>query len=695
MNPSRRDNLKKFLSPRHIVYIGGDAIRPGLKYAQQIGFVGSLWAVNPRETEIEGVKCYPDIASLPEAPDATFIAVNANKTIEVVEALAKRGAAGAVCHAAGFSEVGAEGALLENRLAEAAGDMAIIGPNCTGAVNFFDRASMTRGNYGEVSPDRGIAMIAQSGTVALNFIASDRGLKIGYSVNVGNQSVTSMADLVDVMLDDERVSAIGIYIEGLKDVASFEKAILRALKQAIPVVVLKAGTSDKGAAAASSHTGAMISPNDVFEAFLDRFGIVRTSSLSEFIETLKLFSSIEKLPGGKLAVMTFSGADSSISADVAEKNGVELPNLSDRQSASVRERLSAYTAPANPLDMGLTLWGNKDQQTACYQAMLSEVFDCGMLISNHPFGLHQIEVRHWDTAIEALIEAKNRTGKPFVYASNLPEGLPAAPRARLMEGGIPALQGLEDAFAAFAHAVRYRERRETVLERESIWNNRMLPSSTEGESTTVVDEWKGKQWLRSIGVNVPEGMLVDLSDLPTALASVKFPVVLKAVGETLTHKTELSAVRLHLSSSEEVIAAAQDMFARVPTNPTQFIVEEMVSGVVAELIVGLKRDPQFGVVLMLGSGGVLTELLEDTVQLILPVEPDEIRVALQSTKAFKLLSGYRGKPAGDLEAAVQAIANIAAAAQNNPIVALDVNPLMVRSVGNGAFAVDCVLEISS
>ncbi|TIO65363.1 acetate--CoA ligase family protein [Mesorhizobium sp.] len=695
-NPTRRENLKKFLTPRHIVYVGGDAIRPGLKYAQQIGFTGSLWAVNPQESEMEGVKCYPDIASLPEAPDATFIAVNASKTIEVVEALSKRGAAGAVCHAAGFSEIGADGAHLESRLAAAAGDMAIIGPNCTGAVNFFDRASMTRGNYGVVSLERGIAMIAQSGTVALNFIASDRGLKIGYSVNVGNQSVTTMADLVDVMLDDERVSAIGIYIEGLKDVAFFEDAILRALKRSIPVVVLKAGTSDKGAAAASSHTGAMISPNDVFEAFLQRFGIVRTSSLSEFIETLKLFSSLEALPGGKLAVLTFSGADSSMSADVAAKNGVELPGLSDHQSAAVRDRLSAYTLPANPLDMGLTLWGKQEQQTACYEAMLSEVFDCGMLISNYPFGLDQIELEHWDTAVDALIEAKERTGKQFIYASNLPEGLPSAPRERLAGGGIPQLQGLEDAFAAFSHAVRYKERRETLLEKNSIWTKRMLPPSTEGENTSVLDEWQGKQWLRSIDVNVPKGMLVDLSDLPTALESVKFPVVLKAVGDTLTHKTELAAVRLNLSSSKEVVEAAQEMFAKVPGSPTKFIIEEMITDVVAELIVGLKRDPQFGVVLMLGSGGIRTELLDDKVQLILPIESDEIRLAIESTKAAKLIDGYRGKPPGDMDAAVQAIAKIAAAAasQSNRIVALDVNPLMVRSKGNGAFAVDCLLEIS-
>lgn len=696
-NSTRRENLQKFLSPRHIAYVGGDGIRAGLRYAQQIGFKGSLWAVNPRVSEIEGVKCYPDIASLPEPPDATFISVSASKTVGIVEALSKRGAAGAVCHAAGFSEIGVDGAYLESRLIAAAGDMAIIGPNCTGAVNYFDRASMTRGSYGVVSPERGIALITQSGTVALNVIASDRGLKIGYSVNVGNQSITTIADLAGAMLDDERVSAIGIYIEGLKDVAFFEDVALRALKRSIPIVVLKAGTSDKGAAAASSHTGAMVSPDDIFDAFVKRLAIVRTASLSEFIETLKLFSSFEALPSGKLAVLTFSGADSGMGADLAAKNGIDLPGLSDQQSAAVRGTLSAYTMPENPLDMGLTLWGKQEQQTACYEAMLSDVFDTGMLISNFPFGLDQFELEHWSTAVDALIDAKKRTGKQFIYAANLPEGLPYDLRARLAGGGIPQLQGLEDAFAAFGHVVHYKERRETLLKRNSVWTKRMLPPSAGEENTSVLNEWQGKQWLRSIHINVPTGMLVDLSDLPSASESLTFPVVLKAVGDTLTHKTELAAVRLNLCSPQEVVEAAQDMFANVPGSPATFILEEMITDVVAELIVGLKRDRQFGMVLMVGSGGIRTELLDDKVQLILPVENDEIRSAIESTKAAKLLDGYRGKLPGDMDATVQAIAKIAAAAvsQGSGIMALDVNPLIVCAKGRGAFAVDCLLEISS
>lgn len=694
-NARRRENLKKFLKPRHIVYVGGEAVRAGLGYVRQLGFDGSLWAVHPRRTEIDGVPCFPSAADLPEAPDAAFIAIEAGRTVEVVRDLAARGAAGAVCYAAGFSEVGGTGVELEKQLVAAAGEMAIIGPNCTGAINYFDRASLARGHYGVRTPARGIALIAQSGTVPLNVIASNRGLDIGYSVNVGNQAITAMGDLADAILDDPRVSAIGLFVEGFKDVAMIESVALRALERALPIVVLKSGVSAKGAEAARSHTGAMVAPNDIFDAFLARLGIVRVASLPEFIETLKLFSSLDALPDGKLAVLTYSGADAGMAADLAERHGIDLPRLSERRAEAVGRELTSHTSPNNPLDLGHALWGQKERQTACYEAMMGDEFDTAMLIANFPYGLDQFELDRWFSAADALIETREKTNKTFIYAANLPEGLPDDLRSHLTQGGIAGLQGLEDAFAAFAHVVAYKRRRGEILDRGAGPTRRLLRPAERGGPLDYLDEWQSKAWLRSINVNVPRGICVPLPEIESEVGALNFPVVIKAVCEQLTHKTEAGAVRLDLHSPEEVIAAAREMHTEIPAAPNSFIVEEMVTDGVAELIVGLERDPQFGMILMLGSGGIHTELLADKTQLLLPADADEIRTAIKQTKAGKLIDGFRGKPAGDLNAAVEMVDRIAraAVAENGRIAELDVNPLIVRPRGRGAVAVDALLGV--
>lgn len=309
------DKIKRLLNPQHIAFIGGKRIEESVRYADEIGFMGEIWVVNPNRQFLGQRRCFQSIDDLPTAPDASFIAVNPETTIDIVHQLARRGSAGAVCYAAGFAELGTEGQHLERRLLESAGSMAIVGPNAPGLINFFDRTAVTFDEKGLSRPASGVAIVTQSGSFADNCSRNDRGLPIGYLLSTGNQSMLEAADYMDLLLDDSRVTAIGLHMEGLRDVGKFHDVALRALEKCVPIVVLKTGTSEGGARAASSHTASLARDDELFSTLFSRLAVTRARTLTEFIETLKLFAVNGPLAGSRVAVLTCSGFDCSNAAD--------------------------------------------------------------------------------------------------------------------------------------------------------------------------------------------------------------------------------------------------------------------------------------------------------------------------------------------------------------------------------------------
>ena len=681
------EKLRRLLAPRHLAVIGGEAARIVVEQCLAVGFKGEIWPVNPRRAEIAGIPCVPSLEDLPEVPDAAFVGVPREATVEVVGALADRGVAGAVCYAAGFAERGAEGAALQERLVAAAGEMAVVGPNCFGLLNYLDGAALWPEGHGGEARDRGVALVMQSGNIALNLTMQERSLPIAYVISAGNQACLGLGDYVDALIDDPRVSAIGLYIEGLSDVPGFARAAARALEKGVPLVALKTGNSEMGARIALSHTSSLAGTEALYDALFKRLGVLRVETLGAFIETLKYFVVAPPLPGPRLAVTCCSGGEASLAADLAAQLGLELPALDQDQVAALTEVLSDIVTIANPLDYNTVVWGNRDGLTRTFSAMMAGQADAAVLLIDYPrSGTPGYQA--WDAATEALVAASPERAVQRVIISTLPELMPATVRDYAMARGVVPLQGLEEGFIALALAARYDAARRAPAGPTEL----LAPPPVAGQAVTL-DEAESKARLAPYGLAAPPGRLVGADEAPGAAAEIGFPVVVKAVSATLAHKTEAGAVKLNLRSEP---AVAEAIAAMAPLGVDRLLVESMVEDGVAEMIIGVQRDPQFGLVLVLGAGGVLVELMADSRSLLLPCDRAQVLDALESLKGWRLLTGFRGRPAGDIEALVEAALAVARFAEDHAesLLELDLNPVLVRPAGQGVVVADALIRLA-
>lgn len=693
---NRMENLQRLLAPRHIVFIGGSNLEVPINNCKRIGFEGEIWVVNPKADSIAGYPCYKSLAELPGAPDAAFVAVRADISIEVVAQLNAIGCSGVVCYAAGFAEAGAAGGELQQRLVQAAGNMALVGPNCYGVLNFSKGVALWPDRFGGERQARGVAIISQSGNIALNLTMQDRSLPISHVISVGNQAALEIHDYIEPLLADESVSAIGFYIEGLKDVAAFSRAAAKALEKGIPLVVLKAGTSEIGNQLALSHTSSLAGSDDMYNAMFERLGVVRVHTLSELIETLKL-ATISPLPtGNRVGVLTCSGGDSAMLADLLEAQGMAMPPLAPEQEAALADWLPDFASRSNPLDYNTSIWGNHTACRAVFASMMVGDIDTSLLVLDFPLA-GTGDDNAWQVTADAMITARASHPGTAAVISNLPELLPAPVRQRLVEAGITPLQGFRDGVAALAHLVRFSRRRQYVLEQGLLEHLPLRQTGDKPQSSIMRDEYQSKQRLAAFGLPIPAGRLVSLDEVQEASRLVGFPLVIKGVSDQLAHKTEAGAVVLNIRDTGQARITAKHMQQTLTAQGLQdihYLLEPMIEDAVGELIIGLKRDDQFGLALIVGTGGILVNLLNDSTTLLLPTTPHDVRQAISSLKGYKLLQGFRGKPEGDVEAVITAIMAVAEFAMEhwNRVTELDINPLMVRPKGKGVIAVDALIR---
>jgi acyl-CoA synthetase (NDP forming) len=702
--------LDRLLRPNSIAVIGGGAF--GMNVVEQclkMGYAGALWPVHPSRPDVHGVSAFKSVADLPGAPDAAFVAVNRNLTIDIVRQLAEMGTGGAICFAAGFRETGsydADGDRLQRHLVEAAGAMPIIGPNCYGLINYADGALLWPDQHGgrRLEPgERGVAIITQSSNIACNLTMQQRGLPVAFLMTAGNQAQTGLSEMALGLIDDARVTALGLHIEGFDSVAGFERLAARARELKKPIVAMKVGRSEQARAATISHTASLAGSDAGSEAFLKRLGIARVDTIPSFLETLKLLHAVGPLPGGRLSSMSCSGGEASVMADTAEgRRGIGFPALTAAHGVRVKQALGPLVAVANPLDYNTFIWNNLPEMTEVFSAFVSGGFDLNMLVLDFPRTDRCSDADWWTAvaAFEAALKANDARGA--IVASML-ENLPEAHAADLLRRGVVPVHGIAEAFDAAQAAVFIGEAWKR-LSTSPLWGGRAegagggsdgaripppltLPLKGEGDSSNP-DEAAAKALLAEAGLPVPMGRrTASVEEAVAASEKLGFPVALKALG--VAHKSEAGAVRLNLKSADEVRNAAA---ALLPLGAGLYV-ERMVQGGVAELIVGFTRDPVFGPTMTLGSGGVLVELLQDSATLLLPATLDEIEAALRGLKLFPLLDGYRGRPKGDLAAAIEAVAGIGAfvAANADSVEELDVNPLIVCAPGQGAWIADALL----
>jgi acyl-CoA synthetase (NDP forming) len=680
------ERLRRLLNPATVAVAGGDVAAEVIRQCRAVGFAGELWAINPGRERIEGVRTFPDVDALPAAPDAAFIAVRREETIKLVAALARRGAAGAVCYASGFAEAGGEGIALQRALVAAAGDMALLGPNCYGAINYLDGCALWPDRQGGRRVARGVAILTQSGNIALNLSMQRHHVPIAYLLAIGNKAVSDIHDCMAALLCDERVTAIGLHLEGLSDVAAFSRVARAALARGVGLVVLKAGSSEIGAELTASHTRSLSGPQELYAALFDRLGIAQVSDPGELLETLKLLHVCGPLAGPRAGSLSCSGGDASLVADIGQAHGLRFPRLDPPVAASLASTLGPRVPINNPLDYQTYIWGDTAALTACFAAMMGADIDVCLVVLDFPHA-DTPAVAGWQEVLDAFLGAHVGRRVPAIMVSSMPELMPAHVAERLLAAGIAPMQGLRETAVAIAAAAMIGARRDAP------GGVAMLPGPValrEGP-VSMLDEIAAKTALARFGLSIPPGGLArDGAEAVAMAEAVGYPVVVKAVSADLPHKTELDAVKLNLGSAAQVRAALAALSPRFE----RFLVEKMVTGGLAELIVGVTRDAQFGLALTIGAGGIWVELLADAVTLLLPATRADIEQALRGLRCFALLDGHRGRPRADLDRVVDAIVAVTAFAEANAdrLVELDVNPLIVSA--RQATAVDALLRMA-
>ncbi|MFO1201238.1 MAG: acetate--CoA ligase family protein [Tabrizicola sp.] len=656
--------LDRLLRPRHIAVLGAGWALNVIEQCAKMGFKGPVWPVHPTKAQIGGLKAYPSLADLPEAPDATFIGVNRFATIDVVAELAAMGAGGAICFASGWTEAGEPG--LQDKLVAAAGDMPILGPNCYGVINYLDGALLWPDQHGGVPVTKGVALVSQSSNIVINLGMQQRGLPVAYVACLGNAAVVGLAELTGALLDDPRVTAVGLYIEGIDDAPAFAALAEKARAMGKGVVAIKSGKTELSRTAAASHTASLAGGGAASSAFLRQIGVAEVDTPSELIETLKIFHVHGPQIGTRICSLSCSGGEAGLVADLAAPYGIDFPPVPAATHDRLFVVLGEIPTISNPLDYHTFIWGDGPKTTEVFSAML-DAYDAGLYIIDSPRP-DRCDPSGYDPAFRAIIDAQKATGKPAFPVASMAENFGEVRAQSMMEDGVCALLGLETALAAIKAA--------QTPAGEPGW--RPAPALPLRESR-MLSEAEGKALLAKAGVPVPKSATgPTLDDLSTE--GLTAPFALKGLG--FAHKTEAGAVRLGLTT----LTGQAEM-----PGATGYLVEEMVTGTVAEILLGLRRDPVYGITLTLGMGGVTAEVLADTVTLVLPATESQIVDAAGKLRLWPLLNGYRGRPKADMTA----VANIAAKLghimlADSTLEEIEINPILVRE--NGAVAVDALIR---
>ena len=669
--------LGRLFRPKSVAVIGGGYwARSIIEQCRKIGFQGAIYPIHPMATDVDGIPVYRTLVDLPETPDAAFICVNRNATIDVVRELSQMRAGGAVCFASGFLESQAEtqdGASLQAELVATAGDMPIVGPNCYGFVNYLDQACLWPDQHGGIPVDSGVAIITQSSNIAINLSMHTRALPIAYLMTAGNQAKVSMADLARFVLADPRVTALGLHIEGLGDPNEFLQLAQEAHAMGKGIVVIKVGASDQAQAATISHTASLAGSAAGASAIFERLGIAQVQDLTTFMDALMLLHHVGPLHGDRVATISCSGGEASLMADLGQAVGVVFPNLLPNQRDALRAALGDKVALANPLDYHTYIWGDGAAMGRCYAAMMLGAQDATILVVDFPRA-DRCSQSAWDCVIEGVEYAHAQSDRVLILAASLAENMPEHVAERLGRLGVPCLNGLRESLEAVKAAASVGQ---------GIQNDQPLWIATQSDTSVTLSEAEAKAALAYSGLTVPTARVVSLDEIDNQ-GDFPFPAVLKAQG--VAHKSDEGGVVLNLTSLDAVKSAAQNM------GRDSFLMEQMITGAVCEILIGVVADPAHGFVLTLAAGGVMTEILKDSTTLVLPVTPQDVTQAFQRLKIAPILNGYRGQPAVDMTTLVDAVMSVQTYVQQNmnDVLEVEINPIIATPTT--AIAVDALIR---
>lgn len=658
-------------------------------YLQRHGFAGDIWPVNPRATEIAGLPCFADVAALPAAPDVAIVLLSPDRATEAVRALAARGTGAAIVLASGYGEAGPDGALRQQALREAAGDMRLLGPNTIGLVNLTDRIVLSATGALEAAdlPAGGVSLVSQSGGIlgALLSRGAARGIGFAKLVSTGNEADLDISDFVDHLVDDPATHVIALYMEGLRRPDAFRAAALRAAHAGKPIVAFKVGRSASGARAAVSHTGALAGADRMYDALFRQLGVIRAQSFADLLDLPAALAQPRRARGRNIAILTTTGGAGALLADAFGMAGFEVPLPDAATTARLTTLLGFDHAEAigNPVDM--TLAGVRpDVFQGAIQALLDSPAYDALAVVVGSSALAEPAV-----AAGAIADGQARSDKPLLaYVS------PHAPdiAALLNRQGVIALTAPE-ACAAVA-TVLAAPRPAPAAAPDAVAHEALadLPAGP-------LNEAESKALFARFGLPVvAEGTAATPQAAAAIARGMGGDVVLKILSRAIAHKSDVGGVRVGVPAAE-VAAAAQAMLAEVRARtgiePEGLLVQRRVRDGV-ELILGLIRDPQLGAGVLLGMGGVASEVMGDTVMRLLPIGRADAAAMIRELRGYPLLTGWRGTAACDLAALEHAILAFGRMGEaiGERLVEAEINPLFVLPVGQGVVAADGLAVLS-
>ncbi len=697
--------------PSSIAVVGAspDRFKPGGNVLSNIragGFKGAVFPVNPKHTEINGWRCFPDLASVPGPVDLAIIAVKSPQVIPALQECAARGTGAVIVFSSGFGEVDEAGLEHQQEIKELAErlDIRVCGPNTMGIINYL-HGMQAAFVYGYTLPswavanETGIALICQSGGVGCSILetCAASGLEVAIYVCTGNEAATDFADYLTYCIRHPRIKMVASYMEGVRDGGKLGRAADLALAAGKPVVILKAGQHEASARAARSHTGALAGSASVYKSFFLQKGIIEVQNISEMVAVLSLLAAGRRPGGNRVAIMASSGGHAVVAADKCAAAGLEVAQLSPNTRQRLAEHLPSFAGTANPVDFtGLDV---------VQPGLLKQ---CAPITASDP-AVDVLVLSHWLNervdSVGQLHEISACTDKPLVLLGTIPGRSPGRATPDLLRSGVACVGEVDMAAGALAKVVQYAKKVKQRTSDDNYDHKHTTPAVLEDylamKTGSLLGEREAKELLASCSIPVvPELPATSAEEAAAAAEKLGYPVAVKVDSPDIAHKTEIGGIRLNLTGPEEVRRAFGAVIEQAGRRrPDALIrgvlVQKMLEGGL-ETLVGISRDPVFGPVLTFGLGGIWVEVMKDVSLRVLPASENDICEMIGEIKAYPLLAGARGRPPADLPALVSVMAGVARLAIDWPeLEELDINPLMVMPEGRGVCVVDALAVVAA
>ena len=710
-------DLSFLLSPKSIAVVGAsDNLGPGrqvLENLEKLKFEGEIIPINPRYSSVRGLDCYPSLTDAVEKGhriEMVAILLGRDHIVPVLEEAGNAGVKAAWAFASGFAETGSEGVAHQDEILRVCREkgMTFCGPNCVGILNFNNNS----GTYSAPAPENiikgNIGMVAQSGYLCIQVANANRGLGFSMICSAGNEAVVDSTDYIAHMLEDPGTDVVMAFIEQFRKPERLAAIAERARELGKPIIVIKVGRSELAKRATAAHTGALAGSDDVQDALFKHLGIIRVDDMDEMFETAKLFSSLKgrRAEGKNLGVITLSGGVISLLGDISEPLGLTFPVLSEGAVEQLQKVMPPYAGISNPLDA----WGYgriEETYDVSLKVLADETdVDIVLVSQDVPGGMAARQVEQYSITAEAAVSVAAGTEKPVVYLSNPSGGLDPTISEILEKGGVPLLQGSKEGLKAIRHLVDYsaflKEKRSfasSTEKSEAFSAVKAYLKEKHLSCTGGLSEYHSKNILSRYGVSCTEEILCSLpGEAVKAAEELKGKVALKVMSPDILHKTEAGVIALNLEDEDSIKesfikvlekAAAYNPDARIDG----VLCQKMMGSPVAEAIIGVLNDPDFGPAVVFGLGGVLVEVIKDSTIGIPPLTRSSALKMIEGTKGSALLKGFRGNPPGDIDALVEMLINVGdfAIEWADEIEALDINPVFVMPEGHGVCAVDALL----